>query len=149
MTFSQRRNVVAFSNFVNRVYDVFTEYFIANFYRKILDFYVVFLNPKHHPCDVWRSCCKVFLENRLQRLVVCLNSDASVIYIVVELLKTMYHVLAFLSRCLYGVILSLSRACFYTRWGPCLGAGLHQGRARMRQLDGHWFCTVKVLQRIG
>ena len=35
MTFSQRRNVVTFSNFVNGVYDVFTEYFIANFYRKI------------------------------------------------------------------------------------------------------------------
>ena len=35
MTFSQRRNVVTFSNFVNGVYDVFTEYFIANFYRKM------------------------------------------------------------------------------------------------------------------
>ena len=35
MTFSQRRNVVTFSNFVNGVYDVFTEYFIANVYRKM------------------------------------------------------------------------------------------------------------------
>ena len=35
MTFSQRRNVVTFSNFVNGVYDVFTEYVIANFYRKM------------------------------------------------------------------------------------------------------------------
>ena len=31
----------------------------------ILDFSVVFMNPKHHPCDAWRSCCKVFLENLL------------------------------------------------------------------------------------
>ena len=56
-----------------------------------LDFGVVFLNPEQHSCNSWWGCREVFLENCLKRLVVCLNSDASSIYIIVELLKTMYY----------------------------------------------------------
>ena len=57
----------------------------------MLDFSIVFLNPKHHSCNLWRSCCKVFLENCLPQLVVCFDSAAASIYIVVELLKSIYY----------------------------------------------------------
>lgn len=111
---------------------------------EILDFYIIFLNLKQHPCYTWGSHWEVSLENCLQQLVICLNSGPYSTHIVVKLLKAVYHWEHFWIPwfCFWKYTSIFNRAFI-------LEQGCTKATWQCINLVGYWFCTVNVWLSVG